>query len=249
MTVRILFLLLILTGCGQTVLKDPVMGNGIISSSSQSVGMSLTQLPSWSNFSVPGDCKRSINVNYFDFSNMNRKYNFDYKKLVLFQVFYNQEYKAKLSKDGLISLNQQQEESLFAETLARVEGDQKYFSSINFANVNIVWVDPYFKNSNFDKLKLLMQSKELNDGHPVWISLCQDSTVLEKTAKYLSLDDVDIKFMGTEFFTPYDYKFELQNGFRINLSKIFENKNLKLITQEVKPPDNFIGKYKVQKIK
>jgi hypothetical protein len=203
----------------------------------------LPELPDWVRFSQTGKCFLDKSTKYLNFERLNQSYSLSYEQLVQMQYSYN---KKIIGKDNL---QPKEEEVFFYNTYDQVQAGSKEFIKPTYKRVNIIWIDDIFTGTaNKSRLRILLNSKDMDLGHPVLVSLCLSENQLTKFVSSVGMNGAAIKLMPREMFTVFNYMNKKHPYFALDFSQIFDKKQkLYFYTTRTSIPVNFKGKLEVKK--
>lgn len=216
---------------------------------SEVVRFFLPPLPDWANQSQTATCKRSESVDYLKIDDLMATFRLDYQQAIQFQYMYNIESRKRREEASLEYIPFKENEKLFYSISDRIQARIFHFIPPKFNVVNLIWIDQAVQDQKIlSKLKKLMKSKEMDKGHPVFVSLCLSKRELENFRKVNNFSDV-VKLIPYELFSPYDSAGKLSSNQSLNFEKLFKIKKLKLnLYQSTKRiPIEFVGKFKLKK--
>ena len=239
--IRLIFLILIM-GCSVNDLKPRSVEE--YAHGPKFVKYYLPDLPSWANISNSANCKRQVSNKYLNFSALRSDFAFSYRELVQFQYLYNIEYQklTKLADKGILPFSE--EEKLFYDVFDKVKTKIYAFRRPTYKRINLVWVDGLKQG----RLKKLMKSKAMTNGHPVFVSLCKSGNELVEFIGKNKLGTKDIRALSFEIFSPYNSNIESSGKTSLNFSKLFDKKQkLYFYTPSGTLPPEFVGKFRIRK--
>ncbi len=210
-------------------LSEYFVGSGIIK-------YFLPDLPQWSNFSQTASCKRSSSKRYLDYKNLRESFSLNYEQAVQFQYMFNQEYqrlKQKYKTDFLLLPN---EENLFFRISDMVQGNIKEFKKPEFNRVHLVWIDPFINNNeDVKKLKKLMENKIMDEGHPVFISLCLDEFEFNLYLEKNELGERNIRVIPYDMFSVFNEENLIEAGYGLNIVEMMAPNQTEVAQGKVAP--------------
>jgi hypothetical protein len=195
-----------------------------------SVGISqyfLGPVPKWANFSTSGSCFIKNPVRYVDLPKLQHSFNLSYQQSIQFQSVYHKLLRSSTTKAGMHYLSLKEEELLFYNAVEKVESRLDGFMAPTYKKVHIYWIDSIW-NWKATKLRRFLERGSNVGGHPVFLSLCHDSVEVEKFLVVKKIDDLNIRVIGNDMFTPFDFKGNRIPGFYLKLDTFF-NKKQKLV--------------------
>lgn len=190
----------------------------------------LVDLPHWANFSKAGQCHRQNNIRYLHFENLNKSYNLNYTQIIHLQHMFNRKlyaYKASASSNEIPFKD---ESFVFYNVYQQVLGASYDFTPPKFKKVSVVWVDPFLKDQK--KLKKIINSERVLEGHPVLLSHCLTSYQLEELAQKLEVDKLGVKFISADMLSIYNNELSKDYDFALNLNEILKNKEIKFFSSK-----------------
>lgn len=217
---------------------------GEYSTSPKIVKYYLPELPSWANISSSGNCKRSIPNKYLNFSSLRDDFSFNYNDLVQFQYLFNIEYQKliKQADRGIIPFAE--EEQLFYDVFDKIKTRLFAFRRPTYKRVNLVWIDNIRKKNLLE----LMSSNSMNNGHPVFVSLCLNQNELVEFIEKSGYSGKDIRALSFEIFSPFNKRLESSGKISLDFSGLFTRKQkLYFYTPKGILPPEFIGKFRVRR--
>ncbi len=201
---------------GKRSLDEFYIGSGVIRYFQPSI-------PQWINYSQGGQCHRKTVPYYLNYSNILSSFNLTYFEIMQLQYSFNNQYKKLLDSSGLKFLSSKEEEKLFYTESEKVHAKIYTFIRPEYQRINLIWADKFIvEKKGINKLKALMNSKEMDLGHPVMISLCKTRSELLTFLESESLNNRNIKVLTFEAFSPFNYIGQLQTNITIDLDKIFK---------------------------
>lgn len=189
----------------------------------------LSDLPTWANFSSTAQCKRKEPVRYLHFQNMFKSYSMDYEQLIQFQYMLNKKFASYKISTGRKTIFLKDESYILYNVHQQIIGGSRDFITPKFNRINIVWVDDILtsKNGSANKrLKKLMYSKEMEKGHPVFISTCLSSIELELFISKMGYTKFGVKGISQGMFSPYNSEYQFAYQYELDLNLLMPNKEL-----------------------
>jgi len=236
-----IFILIFLVGCSINDLKPRSVEE--YSHGPKIVKYYLPDLPQWANISNSANCKRNISNKYLNLKFLKDDFAFGYADLVQFQYLYNIEYQKLIAYADKGILPFSEEEKLFYDVFDKVKTKIYAFRRPTYKTVNLVWID----NVKLKRLKKLMSSNAMKNGHPVFVSLCKNQKELVAFIEKNSFAGKDIRTLSFEIFSPYDKGVKTSGKTSLNFSGLFSRKQkLYFYTPRGTLPPEFIGKFKVR---
>ena len=215
-----IFILLFLTSCSLTSFKKRTLNDSF-----QTSGIAryfLSDLPEWINFSQTASCTRNFPTRFFDLKALRSSFALDYTQGIEFQAMFNK--KIREAKDKTDQLSFKQEEKIFFNTLDKIQSKIFYFRRPSFRRVHLIWIDPWL--SSPVKIKALLKKKYMNQGHPVFISLCLGYWELKEFLKKNKLDNQNIRLIPFEMFSIFNKYGNPLPSLHLHLSSLFSRKQI-----------------------
>ncbi|RLA63486.1 MAG: hypothetical protein DRQ89_06655 [Epsilonproteobacteria bacterium] len=204
----------------------------------------LPELPNWANISNSGNCKRTVSNKYLNFRSLGDDFSFSYKDLVQFQYLYNIEYQKLIKQADRGILPFSEEEKLFYDVFDKIKTQLYTFRRPSYKRVNLVWVDQIRKKN----LKKLMRSRAMNEGHPVFVSLCLNQNELLSFIEQNGFSRKDVRALSFEIFSPYNKKLVTAGKTSLDFSRLFSKRQkLYFYTPKGVLPPEFIGNFKIRR--
>lgn len=245
------FLLLSLTvGCAQKQQYSDFQRRNVdeFFVSSGTIKYFLPDIPAWNNFSASGKCFRTNSMRYFNLEAIRQSYNLSYEQAVQFQYTYNVDEKKLRNKNEVKFLPFKNEEELFFSTSDRIQNNFRTFKPPKFKNVNLIWIDPALADKKVSaRLKNLMKSKKMDQGHPVYLTLCLERSELIKFYHDSDYSSANVKLLSYEMFSIYDVNNKRQPFYHLYLDELFDkNQKLTLFLPSKEVPPEFKGKFNIE---
>ncbi|MEI8348161.1 MAG: hypothetical protein WCG27_11885 [Pseudomonadota bacterium] len=165
----------------------------------------LSDIPQWANFSTAANCYRQVPIRYLDISHLRQSFSLDYVQALQFQYMFNRDFrKMKLeNKTSFIPLKE--EEELFYNVLEKVRANLGGLDIPTFNRVHMVWIDPVLSDPKIlQRLVLLMKQEVMNQGHPVFVSLCLNADEMAVFLQKNGLEGRNIRFAASELYVSVD---------------------------------------------
>ncbi len=179
----------------------------------------LTDIPTWANFDQFAKCYRTSTIRYFDIDALMKSYGLTYNKALQVQASFNEEYAEFKSKDLNHNITLKDEELLFHKVSEKVSSKIIFFDPPTFMRINLVWLDEVLGDSKKEKkLKNFLNSKVMDEGTPVLVSLCLTRSEVEKR-----FPDINTKMITAELFSVFDSSGNKTPGFKIELDQFFSS--------------------------
>lgn len=245
-----IFMLVILTSCQSTsqfARRDRSAGQYYMTSGVEK--FYLSEVPHWANFSESGQCQRSQAVRFVEIGNLMKSQNLDYSSAIQFQYLVNKQRAEKKAAYNSNYLIQKDEEIIFYDSLDKINNNIRPFVPPKFSSVHLVWIDSYLKEKHgMDKLDKLMKSKKMEQGHPVFVSLCFDRNMIKKMIESNRAYPSSIKIMPVEMTSVFNEKGESTYQYSINFDHYFrKSQKLFLFVNETPDTRKFKGNFKIIK--
>jgi hypothetical protein len=197
----------------------------------------LAQQPSWSNFSLSGQCRRKSMVRYMNYEAIKKAYALNYTSIVNFQHITNRKFSDELAKDANAELRLKDESFIFYNAYEQIIGGGRDFVIPEYKRISLLWIDPYLHNPS--QLKKIIELESFQKGFPILISDCLSSKKFEKYISKHGLGSYGVKYMGADMFSPYNIDSKLSYSFSINIKEYLKNKDIFLFGQRI--PESIIG--------
>ncbi len=181
----------------------------------------LPKAPDHLNFSYEGECFINDELEFLDFKKLNASYNLSYEKLIELQAFFFSERIKYPEKDKNI---------LLYEVIEKISGNVRFFDFPKYAQYHFVWIDGLEQSEKIKWLKRYLDSRHMEEGVPIVMSLCQSSIAIEKFLNDSNLSEDYPYVLGREIYNNYNDKFEFIPKFQTQMISSFkEGANIKLI--------------------
>ena len=121
---------------------------------------------------------------------------------------------------------------------------------LNQRQVNLIWIDPVLNTkSEQDQLVKLLNSADMDKGHPVLISMCLNHFEFEKFLSRKGLINRNVRYIPYEMFAPFTAKGEKVPLFQVHLKEIFkkDQKIILYMPRGVFKPNEFVGQLTVKR--
>lgn len=245
-----IFMLVILTSCQSTskfARRDRSAGQYYMSSGIEK--FYLSEVPLWANFSESGQCQRSQEVRFVQIGDLMKSQNLDYSSAIQFQYLVNKQRAEKKEAYNSNYLVQKDEEIIFYDSLDKINNNIRPFVAPKFSRVHLIWIDSYLNEKHgMDKLDKLMKSKIMTQGHPVFVSLCFDNSMIKKMIDSKKSYSSGIKVMPVEMTSVFNEKGESTYQHSINFDHYFrKNQKLFLFVNETLDTRKFKGNFEIIK--
>ena len=222
---RILLLLLLTAACGSTSesrknLNEVYQGAGVEQ-------YFLSELPDWANFTTLASCHRDRNIRFLNFQNLHASYALDYEQSVQLQYMVNRGLQRTSFESGKKVFNNEDESFIFYKSYEQIIGGSREFIQPQYERVHVIWVDDAIKNSEgLNRVKQLMESSQMEKGHPVFFSMCLSYNKLESFIIENGFQSYGVKFISMEMLSPYASDLQLLTYFDLSLENLMPNKNV-----------------------
>jgi hypothetical protein len=214
--------LLALISCGSSVVKKEMEDV----SSYRTSGVEqffLTQLPTWNNISVQGQCFKKSSFYYLDFSKLEEAYQLTYPEMIELQAQYNDRLETYFRSAAVRFVKPVEEASFFSNTLEQVRGGVRSLKIPEVNEVQVIW----FEGLTTEEIKKIARSEELNEKLPILFSSCHSKQSLTQWLMYEKLDDVGFHLITAEWLSPFSSQSILTPGLRLELAELL-NKKIKI---------------------
>ena len=214
--------LLALISCGSSVVKKEMEDV----SSYRTSGVEqffLTQLPTWNNISVQGQCFKKSSFYYLDFSKLEEAYQLTYPEMIELQAQYNDRLETYFRSAAVRFVKPVEEASFFSNTLEQVRGGVRSLKIPEVNEVQVIW----FEGLTTEEIKKIARSVELNEKLPILFSSCHSKQSLTQWLMYEKLDDVGFHLITAEWLSPFSSQSILTPGLRLELAELL-NKKIKI---------------------
>jgi len=177
------------------------------------------------NFSTAGKCFYKEDLIFLDFKNINQSYGLSYEKINEAQAYINFE----MSKDP-----SKYKGKVINEILEKLAGKVRFYDFPQYEGYNFIWIDGLSEVEKKKWLKKFLDSKYMENGVPILISLCDSSYEILKFLEREKLDADYPYWLGAEIFNNYGDSFEYIPYFRSKISTPFKkDASFKLIKSNV----------------
>ena len=175
----------------------------------------LANKPEWLRFSEIAHCSQS-QVQYLDFTELKKRYQFDYKQSVYMQNLFNEYVEQRLGKKP----KKNDQNKTFFEAYQQIDSGANPFINLKSPKIYIVSIDSYWNNAQ--KVKSYVETL-LPKGQVVLLSRCMSSNKLSEWKRVANIYP-QVSIMGLEYFSTYDANQVKRYEWRINLDKLFSQK-------------------------
>ena len=140
------------------------------------------------------------------------------------------------------------EETLFFTASDRVQAGIRNFRTPDFKRVSVIWLDPYLDNSK--KLRRVMELKSVQNGHPIFASLCLTQDEMTRWMSKNGFANKNIRKLSYELLSPYSDTSKLDTKYHLYLNELLGKKKIiyLFVKKSWQPPSAFEGKFKIRKI-
>ncbi len=165
------------------------------------------------NFSIQGQCFYQEDILFLDFKNIKDSYGLSYEKINEAQAYLNFEMFKDTSKYKGKVIN---------EILEKISGKVRFYDFPQYENYNFIWIDGLSEVEKIKWLKKFLDSKHMENGVPILLSLCESS---HRVLKFLETSNLDADYpysLGAEVFNNYSDEFEFLPYFRTKILAPFK---------------------------
>ncbi len=202
----------------------------------------LADLPKWANFNESTGCFRNEALRYLDFGALMKSFALNYQQASQVQAFFNQSYLSAIHTPQ-VKMTLIEEDKMLNESLQKVQNRIPFFEAPSFHTIHLIHFDDYYQSKLMTAQLLDFLKSELNDsGVPVLVSTCLTTAEMQKM-----LNDLSIKMLGAEFFSPFDRDGVLKPVMSLNLEAFFDSKQKLLFFTKQKnmAVKHLMGKFKI----
>jgi len=200
----------------------------------------LAGVPNWANFSSIGQCKRSEPVRYVNFENLSKSFALSYEQMIQLQFMLNKKFSSYKFSTGRKEIFLKDEHFIFYNVQEQIAGGAREFNVPKFNRIHLIWIDELVKSKiGKAKLKKLMHSSVMEQGHPIFVSTCLSLIELEQFISKNGYTAMGTKGISHEMFTPYNSELKINYEFSIDFSLLLPNKELHLFAPSF--PKEFKG--------
>ena len=193
----------------------------------------LPDTPTWANFSQESRCKRTEPIRYVNFKDMHLSYSMDYEQLVQYQLMLNQKLENYKISTGRKTVFLKDENYIIFNVHQQILGGGREFIAPKFKTIHLISIDDSLNDSvRLKKLKKLMSSDSMGQGHPVFVSMCLSSFELDQFISKNGFNSMGVKGISQSMFSPYDINFDMSYEYTLNVEKLFPNKKLTLFAKD-----------------
>ncbi len=183
----------------------------------------MPDLPDWANYSQTANCKRKKAVRYLHLAKLQKSFSLSYEQALQFQYMYNKDLAKTLSTFRVEYIRPQDEEIIFHKVSDKIQGKIVAFRKPKYKRVHIIWIDSFLTGKkNIVKLKKLMKSTPMGEGHPVFLSLCLTSLELDQWLQENKFSNFNIRKIPVEMFSIFNKIGNRLNKFSLNIDEIFK---------------------------
>ncbi len=208
------FLSLILIACSSSeAIKREKRSEFESNTFMKSEGFFLPKREKHLNFSNQGECFYEEEIIFLDFKNINQSYGLNYEKISEAQSYLNFE----MSKDP-----SKYKGKVINEILEKLTGKVRFYDFPQYEAYNFIWIDGLSAIEKKKWLKKFLDSRHMENGVPILLSLCQSSYSILKFLEDSKLDADYPYSLGAEIFNNYDDKFEFIPYFRSQILTPFK---------------------------
>jgi len=175
----------------------------------------LAELPSWANGNVSAQCSRDFSAHFVSHEALEKIHGLNYQQRVELQAHFNRQLRLKY---GNKLISPREEGAIFLQSMEQVKAGIREFNYPNRGNVHLVWWDQIHKKEN----SLRWLRKLAQTGDPIiLLSLCFDSTQLEKWVSDSELSEVGLFSYGFESLTNLTKSGETVFGLILPIDVLF----------------------------
>lgn len=185
----------------------------------------LSDLPSWANFSSRAKCFRKYPVRYLDFEKIFQSYNLNYTQAVFLQHMINRRLFSYKSSMGQAAMSPKDESFIFQNSYQKVAGGGSDFIIPQYKKVSVIWLDSLKSERD---LKKVLSRKDVQQGHPIILSMCKNSFELEEMSISYGLEEFGLKFISSEMFSIFDEQMKRKADVFLNLKELLSGKVVSL---------------------
>ncbi len=205
----------------------------------------LPDIPEWINVSETANCKRESDIKFINLPKLQNNFRLKYSEALQFQYFLSRERTAKKQFYNSKFLMLKDEEIIFYDVSDKIQSGIYAFKPPKFNRVNLVWIDPAIgSKEKFKELAALMRSREMDLGHPVFVSMCLDHQAMKAFFKRSKAFSDNILMIPFDLFSIYNSNKEQQLFFSIEVESLFRSKQeLHFYSPDKVVPKEIIGKF------
>lgn len=199
------------------------------------------EIPSWANSSATGKCMRDVSVKYLDFSKVNRSYDMDYKKTVLWQYLYNRFSQQKLGESGQTLIPEQVNSQIFFDSRNKTMSEMDIQKYPQFDTLHVVWIDPLLSDPEaLLRFRQLQDQDEFGQGYPVFVSDCLGHASLNKYLDENGWSGMSRYILGAEAFSYFKRDFSPLYRTGLFLSEYFNDRKIVLYGPSLESLNAFV---------
>lgn len=204
----------------------------------------LPEVPEWYNFSEAGSCFRDRSLRFFNLKTLRSSFSLSYEETLQLQYMYNVEaYHLKKSASAN-HLPFKDEEKLFFNLTEKIQAGIRTFIPPKYSRIHLIWIDPALgSKAELKKLKTFMKSPEMDQGHPVFVSLCRSRPGLINFMAQNNWVNKNIRMIPFELFSIFSDDGVRNPHFSLNFSKIFTGKKNLHFYSSKSLPEEFKGTF------
>lgn len=101
----------------------------------------LSDIPSWANFSIEGQCFRKGSVRHLNLSELRNSFSFNYQQAIQFQYMFNRDYHKLKKEHQAKQLFFKDEEKLFYDVSDKIRSGFQAFKKPTFNRIHLIWID------------------------------------------------------------------------------------------------------------
>lgn len=188
----------------------------------------LPDLPIWARGVSSFQCGQNFSVKHINADHLRASFSYTYQQAINFQNDFNLRLKEMSRESSTDAFSTRDHERLFFDINDRIQSDITSFQMPRFTRVHLIPVDWYLlERLPMEKLDQLMNSEEMDLGHPVFISLCFEREELQELAQS-RFAALPIRLLGYEVLSPYDKNGTLIYERHFDLGAYFHDKEIVL---------------------
>lgn len=205
----------------------------------------LPDIPDWMNVSQTAQCERISDIKFINLPKLQNNFKLTYSDAIQFQYYLNRERTSKKEFYQSDYLMLKQEETIFFDISDKIQSGILAFNPPKFKRVNLIWVDPAFTSEKkYNDLLKLMQSSEMDLGHPVFVSMCLDHIALKKFMLKSKTFGENILMIPFDLFSVFSSEQKKLLNFSLEFNALFkDDQEIHLYSPTGKVPTEFLGKF------
>jgi hypothetical protein len=208
----------------------------------------LPEIPYWANFSEVAGCRRETTIKFLNMELVRGSLALSYEESVQLQLMLNTSIDSLKDKKQVQHIPFKDEEALFFRASDRVQAGIREFRVPDFPRLNVIWLDPFINDAK--GLKRVMRLNSVQQGHPIFASLCLTQDGMGDWMRKNGFDNKNIRKLSYELLTPYSDKAELDTKYHLYLNELLgKKKKIYIYIKKTWPaPSAFEGKFNIKKI-